>query len=537
MVCFRSNQSFLANVLICALILFERNDAFNLHSRNRNRLSSTSISRGDTKPSQASVSLSAKERVCSKHYAVPNENINADIQRKRNPLSFVEDISRKAKVISRNTAITAALLASVLFAPIGIDIDVQKDSDTNHQKQLNLQIHPTKMQALAVTENQQFVSDVWWAVTTQFFDPTFNGLTEEGWRKEKMQAMQKVSDTGPDDEAEVAGAIQSMLSALGDPYTRFLPREKYETLAIYAKGGSAGIGVQLLMDLRSNEVQVANVVENGPAAKMGLRQGDVILEIDGESMEGATAEIVAAKCRGDAGGKVDVLVRHEDGGIKGAIGTKDVERLSIERENLKVNPVRASTFFSSSSSTGDGDQRKIGLLTIPAFSQETPGQVIDAVRSVKDDGAQAIVIDLRGNVGGYMPAGIDTAKVFLAGRRAIVAEVNRAGQATAYYADGIGSETSMPLYILVDGKTASAAEIFSAALQDNRRAVLVGSKTFGKGRIQNVQSVGNGSGVAVTRARYITPNGRDVHGVGITPNKESSCSSEDSAAVCLANIV
>ena len=115
--------------------------------------------------------------------------------------------------------------------------------------------------------------------------------------------------------------------------------------------------------------------------------------------------------------------------------------------------------------------------------------------------------------------------------------MDKSGAIKGYDADGIGAETSIPLYLLVDGRTASAAEIFAAALQDNQRGIVVGSKTFGKGRIQNVQALENGSGLAITRARYITPKGRDLHGVGIIPNKESQCNSSDSAKTCLADIV
>uniref|UniRef100_A0A7S4MBC2 PDZ domain-containing protein n=1 Tax=Odontella aurita TaxID=265563 RepID=A0A7S4MBC2_9STRA len=389
--------------------------------------------------------------------------------------------------------------------------------------------------AWALTENQQFVSDVWWAVTTQYYDPTFNGLTEDGWRAKKNEAILGVAKLGPDDDKDMTDVIQKMISALGDPYTRYLPREKFESLTAYARGGSTGIGVQLLLDPRSNSVVVMSTSEDGPAALSGIKRGDAIVEVNGENMEGATAELVAAKCRGEPGSNVEVVVCHgvfddETGETKSQ--KNRIERLTITRAKVKVNPVTASTFTSS-------DGRKFGLIKVPSFSQETPGQVVDALRYVKSDGGvNAIAIDLRGNVGGFMPAGVDTSKLFLAGGRRIIFEVNRSGQGTAYYADGIGAEMDLPLYLVVDGRTASAAEIFSAALQDNRRALVVGSQTFGKGRIQNVQSIGNGNGVAVTRARYVTPRGRDLQGVGITPNKESlNCGPNDSAAICLDGIV
>uniref|UniRef100_A0A7S3V553 PDZ domain-containing protein n=1 Tax=Chaetoceros debilis TaxID=122233 RepID=A0A7S3V553_9STRA len=452
----------------------------------------------------------------------------------------------------RPLSLALALFASVLFAPLDMSInygDQMQAHPYQHQNSISIpipisiQARSTIANALPLNENQQFVSDVWFAVTAQFFDPTFNGMTENGWREEKLKAIQAVAETGPDaeDEIIVTQAINDMLGTLGDPYTRYLPREKYESLAAYARGGSAGIGVQLLLNPRvdaGSSVMVANVSSEGPAMKSGMRQGDVIVQIDGESMEGmgVTAELVAAKCRGDPGSKVEVLVRHsyDEGGGEGDDSKAKEERISITRANVKINPVQTYTFISPLK------EQTVGLLNIPAFTQETSSQVIDAIRKVKNDNdVNAIVIDLRGNVGGYMPAGIDTAKLFLAGRRVIVAEVNKIGQASVSYADGIGADTSTPLYILVDRRTASASEIFAAALQDNRRAVLVGEeKTFGKGRIQNVQNVGNGCGVAVTRARYVTPNGRDVHGVGITPNKmAATCGPNDSAKVCLENIL
>jgi len=416
------------------------------------------------------------------------------------------------------------LFSTILIAPVDIGIDN------------NSPIPIIKVsKAAALTENQQQVSDVWSAVSAQYFDSTYNGLGEKGWREKRNEAVDVVLDLGPDDKEEVTKAIQSMLGSLGDPYTRFLPKEKFELITNYARGSvRGGVGVQLLLDPRENKVMIMGVSEGGPAKLAGITQGDIILQIDGESMEGESAECVAAKLKGESGSKASIKVRHIQLGEEGQTST--TELYTVTRSIIKVNPVEASTFVSEDTNT------KIGLLKLASFSKETTGQIVDAIRLVKSNGAESIVIDLRGNVGGYMPAGVDAASLFLPAKAHIIAEVNnRAGTAyfKGYDADGIGADTSIPVVLLVDSRTASAAEIFTAALQDNKRAVVVGtSKTFGKGRIQNVQSLQDGSGVAVTRARYLTPKGRDIHGIGITPNKElQNCKADDTAMNCLSGIV
>ncbi len=272
--------------------------------------------------------------------------------------------------------------------------------------------------------------------------------------------------------------------------------------------------------------------ENGPAATAGVRAGDAILKIDGESMEGATAEVVAAKCRGQPGEKVDVdfLRIIDDDKAK-----ETKQQLTLTRAKINANTIQASTFESSGG-------KKIGLLKVPSFSTETVSQMVDGLRKVGDNGkVDALAIDLRGNVGGYMPAGVDAAKLFLPARAHIIAEVGKSGSGSfrAYDAEGIGAETTLPVYLIVDKRTASAAEIFAAALQDNRRALVVGTtNTFGKGKIQNVQPLENGSGVAVTRAKYVTPKGRDINGVGIIPNKQPGrCEMSDPAKICLEDVL
>jgi carboxyl-terminal processing protease len=420
-----------------------------------------------------------------------------------------------------NTFVTATVLfTTILTSPVNVHVNTNEPAITIE-----------KSQAYALNENQLFISDVWFKVTTQYFDQSFNGLGESGWRAKEKEAFQAVEDTGPEDDEIVVDAIKTMLSALGDPYTRFLPKEKYEVLTAYATGGSgkAGIGVQLLEDPRTKNVVVMATTSGGPADLAGVQAGDVILKIDGEDMTGASAEIVAAKCRGEQGQKVDVvfLRKDENGNAAGKESLK-----SLTRAQVKVNPIQTQLFTSVSG-------KRVGLLRVPSFSTETVKEMVDGLRSISDNGKlDAIAIDIRGNVGGYMPAGVSAANLFLPARAHIIAEVDKSGAIKGYDADGIGAETSTPLYLLVDGRTASAAEIFAAALQDNQRGIVVGSKTFGKGRIQNVQPLENGSGLAITRARYITPKGRDLHGVGIIPNKEpSQCESADSARTCLADIV
>lgn len=413
--------------------------------------------------------------------------------------------------------------------------------------------------AAMLSEPQQLVSDVWFSVYAQYYDDTFNGLGEDGWRAQKVAALNKVAEAGPleyDDDngnanedssssssrAVTTEAIHDMLATLGDPYTRYLPPEQYRTLTEYARGISAtttaaddgkagGIGVQLQvqqLDGKNSNAVVTVARAEGPAAAAGVRPGDAILQVNGEPMERASAEYVAAQCRGPVGQAVEILVRRP--------GSDRTQRISITRVVLPTRSVKGSTFVSSA--TGN----TVGLLQVPSFSQETTRQVVEALRDVQQRNGRldALVVDLRGNVGGFMPAGVDAAKLFLRPQARIIAEVGRPGTPpVTYYADGIGAETKIPLYLLVDGRTASAAEIFAAALHDDRRALVVGSThTFGKGRIQNLQSMGQGSGVAVTRARYITPRGQDLHGVGIQPDKvPAQCGPDDTAATCLADIV
>jgi carboxyl-terminal processing protease len=261
-------------------------------------------------------------------------------------------------------------------------------------------------------------------------------------------------------------------------------------------------------------------------------------------MAGQPAELVARFMRGDAGTDVNVLVRHlgkVDANGKASKGA--TARMTLKRAAVKVSPVEARQITLKSSKSGgkDGGDVKVGVITVPSFSQETVGQLVEALRTVKP-GSDALTIDLRGNAGGYMPAGVDAAKLFLPSGSKVISEISRdESAAQVFLAEGVGAETQLPLYLLVDSRTASASEIMAVALQDNHRATLVGgsAKTFGKGRIQNVQQLSDGSGIAVTKAKYLSPTGRDIHGVGITPDtvNVAGCAPASPADACLDGVL
>jgi len=440
----------------------------------------------------------------------------------------------------------------------------------------------------AMTPDQLLVDDVWREVSRQFVDPTFNGQGEAGWSKQRLLALEKSADLGPDDEdtLRLYRVIRGMLQTLNDPYTRFLTPDQFEALTkAYATKSSSsatstsGIGVQLIGDSNNNNaktsstptssgmVVVVNTVGKSPAEKAGILPGDKIRSVDGVDMVGATAEVVAAKCRGETGTTVSIELERPSADEGSSTPTSATTTTTMERKIVTVmrTPITPIPVIEASTAILSPTNQKVGIVKINTFTKETEALVRQELKqfSRNDSGSNGenqqqqetaatpptvIALDLRGNMGGYMPAGVDVAKLFLPPRARIISEVDKTGRATIYINDGIGSETdtSTPLYLIVDKRTASASEILAAALQDNERAKIVsstspteGDRTFCKGRIQNVQALSyGGSGIAVTKARYTTPNGRDIQGVGIAPDlRSNTCTAKDSAAACLDGIL
>ncbi|BAY61988.1 carboxyl-terminal protease [Calothrix brevissima NIES-22] len=348
--------------------------------------------------------------------------------------------------------------------------------------------------ATALTEEQKLVSEVWRIVNRNYLDETFN---HQNWASVRQKALEKPLKS---QEAAYA-AIQNMLKSLDDPFTRFLDPEQYRSLQVNTSGELTGVGLQIALDSQTGKLEVVAPIAGSPADKAGIRPRDRILKIEGVSTENLTLDEAAAKMRGPIGSLVTLLIERE--GV-------DEQEFRVVRDRIALNPV-----ISELRVTPQGTP--LGYLRLNQFNANASMELAHAINSLEKKGAAAYILDLRNNPGGLLQAGIEIARLWL-DSGTIVYTVNRQGIQGSFEAFG-PALTSDPLVILVNQGTASASEILAGALQDNGRAQLVGETTFGKGLIQSLFELSDGSGLAVTIAKYETPQHRDINKLGIKPDK------------------
>ena len=264
---------------------------------------------------------------------------------------------------------------------------------------------------------------------------------------------------------------------------------------------------------------MAEVEKGSPAEAAGLASGDTLVSVDGTPTKGLLVDDCAAILRGPAGTKVGVVARAS---AKNGGASKD---LIITRQVIKIQSVEASVQRLKG--------KPVGVIRLRSFSQTTAETVGQELDKLEKQGISALVLDLRGNPGGFLGGGIDTARLFLPAYEKIVSVVGKTGIVEDYQTTDEGRETQKPLFILVDKRTASASEVLSAALKENGRAKLVGEKTFGKGVVQTIEQVGQGCGVSVTIAAYSTPLGNNINKKGIEVDVPSQCEPSDAAVTCL----
>ncbi|AFY32248.1 carboxyl-terminal processing protease CtpC [Calothrix sp. PCC 7507] len=354
----------------------------------------------------------------------------------------------------------------------------------------SLGIH-SRGQALFKESPKELIDEVWQIVQRQYVDGTFNQLDWQAVRKEYLSK----SYTS---QQEAYKSIREMLKKLDDPYTRFMDPAEFKNMQVDTSGELTGIGITISLDEKTKQLVVIAPIEDTPAFKAGILAKDEILTINGKSTKGMDTNQAVSLIRGEPNTKVKLTIRRSG-------QTKDFE---ITRARIEIHPVK---FSQKQTPAGN-----LGYIRLNQFSANAGKEMQNAIKNLETKKVSGYVLDLRGNPGGLLFSSVEIARMWL-NKGTIVSTIDRQGEQEREIANG-RALTNKPLVVLVDKGSASASEILSGALQDNKRATLVGSQTFGKGLVQSVRPLEDGSGLAVTIAKYHTPSGKDINKHGIDPD-------------------
>ncbi|XP_050231309.1 carboxyl-terminal-processing peptidase 1, chloroplastic [Mercurialis annua] len=347
--------------------------------------------------------------------------------------------------------------------------------------------------------NEGIVEEAWQIVNDGFLDSGRHRWTPESWKQKK----EDVLSSSIQSRSKAHDLIKRMLASLGDPYTRFLSPAEFSKMARYDMSG-IGINLREIPDDGEVKLKVLGLLLDGPAQTAGVRQGDEVLAVNGEDVKGKSAFEVSSLLQGPNETFVTIKVKHGNCG--------PIQSLEVQRQSIARTPVfyRLEQVDQGSSS--------VGYMRLKEFNALARKDLVIAMKRLQDMGAAYFVLDLRDNLGGLVQAGIEISKLFLNEGEKVIYTVGRDPQYQNEVVADAAPLVTAPLIVLVNSKTASASEIVASALHDNCRAVLVGERTFGKGLIQSVFELQDGSGVVVTVGKYVTPNHMDINGNGIEPD-------------------
>ncbi|NLB59926.1 MAG: S41 family peptidase, partial [Lentisphaerae bacterium] len=295
------------------------------------------------------------------------------------------------------------------------------------------------------------------------------------------------------------GALRGMLQAF-DPHSQFMDPDMFRDMRNDTAGEFGGLGI--VIGIRDNVLTVIAPMEDTPAFRAGILHGDKIVAIDGESTENMSLQEAVKKMRGEPGTKVKIKIIR--------LKPQEIKELELGRAIIKVESVKGATIL----------EDQVGYVRITQFNEPTADALQKALADLLSQGMQALILDLRNNPGGLLSSAVDTSEKFLASGRLIVSTKGRhdLGGPGRYLARGKVHYLDFPMVVLVNGGSASAAEILAGALQDNQRAIILGEKTFGKGSVQSVLPLEDGSAIRLTTAKYYTPSGRTIHEKGVEPD-------------------
>ncbi len=296
----------------------------------------------------------------------------------------------------------------------------------------------------------------------------------------------------------VQGAVNGMLNSL-DPHSAYLTAELYKELQMDTQGRFGGLGIEIT--IKNGVLTVVSPIEDTPAHRAGIKPGDQILKIEGEFTKDMTLMQAVKKLRGPKGSKITISIKRE--------GTPDLVDFTLMRDTIRIQSVRNRTL-----------ERGYGYIRVAQFQERTDRDLQKAIEKLNSEngGLKGLVLDLRNNPGGLLTQAVRVADLFLESGLIVYTEGRLENQKQKYFARKEGSWTGFPMVVLVNGGSASASEIVAGALQDHKRAVILGTKTFGKGSVQTILPLDDNSALRLTTARYFTPRGRSIQVAGIEPD-------------------
>ncbi len=334
---------------------------------------------------------------------------------------------------------------------------------------------------------QKLFDKTWKVISREYYEPSLNNQNWYRWREHYRNKIKT------DEDARVA--IDTMIASLNEPYTRFMPKKDFEDLTTSITSKIYGIGVNIYSN--AGKIEIFNVMPATPADFAQLKQGDIITAVNGKDISGMNVSDVAAIVRGPENSVVELTILRNNKKL-----TK-----KIKRKEIKIKSVKSSVL-----------DNHIGYIQILSFmSGTTPNEFLEALENTKN--TDSLILDLRGNTGGLLDNAVFIADMFI-NNGTIVDIIYRNGYKKSIKAQDEHLGMQKPVVVLVNGASASASEILSGALKDTHKATLIGRKTFGKGLVQKVVPLPNQTGVNVTIARYLTPNGTDINKLGIKPDIE-----------------
>ena len=328
---------------------------------------------------------------------------------------------------------------------------------------------------------------------------------------EKLEALEEFideyyyNDEDINTDAMMEGMYAGIVDSLGDPYSVYYTAEEWQELMQETEGIYYGIGAYLQLDIATGFAKINGVIPDTPAEEAGLRENDIIYMVDGEIVQGLELSEVVSRVKGEEGTKVHLTIYRE--------GESDYLEIDVERRKIESPTVNYEMFDNG-----------VGYIQITEFDDVTTDQFKDALAVIKGSKAKGLILDLRSNPGGSLPVVVDIARSILP-KGLIVYTEDKYGQRDEYTCDG-RNELDIPLVVLINGNSASASEILAGAIKDYDKGILIGTTTFGKGIVQRILPLTDGTALKLTISAYYTPNGNNIHGIGIDPDIECEFDSE-----------